>query len=64
MWGEFDILDEDLSGFKFADDVVKPDEQECSAAWTRMRTQSALVVCTNAGLRFSPLCDWCVGHIG
>lgn len=46
MWEEFEILSEDLSGLKFADDAAKPEEQECSAAWTRMRTQSALVVWT------------------
>lgn len=41
---KFEILDEDLSGFNFADDGVKPDEREWSATWTRLRAQMTPVV--------------------
>ena len=41
MREEFEILGEDLSGFHFIEGEAKP---EWSATWTRIRTQSTLVV--------------------
>lgn len=66
MWEEFEILDEDLAEFKFLNDGVKPEEQEWSAAWTRIRTQSALVVWPKSPhipIHHSANQHWLLGHV-